>query len=172
MQAESTSIPANDQSEAPTLAQVQSQLSTAQAELAESRKLIEQAAIEQTHARVAFDAGAIDLDAVVGLIKSAAAQKPDLDAVETVKRLRSLKPHLFRTGHRWPLRAMTVTAKARGPAREPMDASHCASTTVGAMGSRTDPDHAANLAHAARHATNSGDRGSLLSYLRLRRSFS
>ena len=150
--------------QAPALDGLHEQLATARRELDESRHLLERAIADRDTARAVFDAGAIDLDAAAALVEKIVAQEAGLSVTDAVSRLKQSKPMLFRArtrgraDGRWSPPAGTAEGQRAG-----------ASHGRGAMAARFEPDAGRQLAEVAREARESGDRGALLAYLRLRR---
>jgi hypothetical protein len=142
--------------------ELQRKLDEAQAALDESRRTIERAKAERELTRAAFDAGAIDLDAVAALADKATAVEQGLTPLDAIKRLRAEKPHLFRSGLRWAPSSPSVPASPHLSRRT--------GPIPGSMAGRIDDDPGAQLARAAQVATSGGDRASLMTYLRLRRA--
>ena len=130
----------------PPALSLQDTLDAVRRELETSRTLLDQAKLERELQRAAFDAGAIDLDAVTALAPRPTGAAAPADPRAAIDEIKKTKPHLFR-----PRTAPTPAAPR---------------TT--AMAANTPQDPQAPLAVAARRAA-AGDRNALLHYLRLKR---
>ena len=137
------------ESPAPSL---QDTLDSVRRELETSRSLLEQTKLERELQRAAFDAGAIDLDAVTALAARPTGAPAQADPRAAIDELKKTKPHLFRPRTAVAPNAAAATAAPR--------------TTAMAANAPQDPQ--APLAAAARRAA-AGDRNALLHYLRLKR---
>jgi hypothetical protein len=131
--------PAPPKEPADALATLHTELETTRTTLAAIRR-------ERDVHRALFEAGAHDLDIGAAMIERDAGASPDRPIAELVGDLKKRKPNLF--------------ARADSPA--PVSA-RPPTSTMGARPPAQDPKHTA----AARAAT--GDRASLMTYLRLRR---
>lgn len=123
-----------------TRAAMESQLAHAQQELARAREALDTSERRRRIERELSQEGVIDLETAVLLSDAALGANPDADVRGVVLDLKRRKPFLFRFA--------------------PRSAS---------MAPRETANPAAALESAAKHARASGDRGSLLSYLRLKR---
>jgi hypothetical protein len=133
--------PAEPREPADTLAALHAELESTRRTLAAIRR-------ERDVHKALFEAGAGDLDIGAALIDRDAAAAPERPIADLVGDLKKRKPGLFARG--------TPGASAPAPVRPP----------AGAMGVRATPDDPKRIA-AERAAA--GDRGSLMTYLRLRR---
>lgn len=114
---------------------------------------------ERTITRALFEAGAIDLDIASVLIDRELTTHPKADPVALVAELIKRKPLLFRRTPPPPPHPVTVKPPT-GPVRTSIAA-------LSAMAARTQP--ADPFAQAAHAAAQSGNRASLLAYMRLKR---
>lgn len=140
------------------------QLAAVRAELDKSRALLEQAKHDRDVQRALFDAGAIDIEAVSGLVENAIRTgAPDVNtAVEVI---RKAKPQLFRarpTSVTPGTSESTTIATRWGSDRRPSTGSAMSSTPASTQTSEKEL--------AARETASTGDRNALMTYLRMRRS--
>jgi len=124
------------------------------ATLEEANKTLASLKRERQITRALFEAGAVDLDIGGVLVERELAAKPDADLGALIDDLRKRKPLLFRTTVK-PASGPVAPASA-GPGK-PVGA---------AMSGRPAPENPRTA--AARRARTTGDRGSLLNYMRLR----
>jgi hypothetical protein len=121
-------------------------LATLQAELENTRQTLAGIRRERDIHNALFEAGAHDLDIGAAMIDRELVTSPDKPVAELVGDLKTRKPNLF--------------ARASAPAPTP-------ARPAGAMGARPVQDDPKRS--AADRARTTGDRASLLTYLRLRR---
>ncbi len=119
---------------------MEAQLAHAQQELARAREALDASERRRRIERELTQEGVIDLETAVLLADATIGANPDADVRAAVQDIKRRKPFLFRFAPR--------------PA---------------SMAPRETHNPAAALESAARQARASGDRGSLLSYLRLKR---
>lgn len=130
---------------------ITARLSELERDLAEARRIATEVRQEQAAQQALHEAGVIDLEAGLLLVKQRMADADSPDVPATVAAIRKAKPALFRP----PSSASGVTPRrAPSPAALPALAD--------------EPGDA--LRQVASHAQQTGDRRSLLEYLRLRRA--
>jgi hypothetical protein len=134
-------------------------LATLQSELESSRQTLETLKRERQITRALFEAGALDLDITTVLIERELATHPKADPVALVGELLKRKPNLFRRSPTPPTDPVKVKPPT-GPIRAGIAA-------LSAMAARTTP--ADPFEQAAQSAAESGNRASLLAYMRLKR---
>jgi hypothetical protein len=122
------------------LSEIQRELDSTQALLTQAREALDASERRRTIERQLADEGAIDLETASLLTEAAVAGMEKPDLAKAVRELKARKPFLFRT---FPRRS----AMSGEPASD-----------------------GAPLEHAAAAARDTGDRGALLRYLRLRRA--